>query len=73
MLQTTTSNRSLEDIVKYAKKATEEIEERFKGKENHPNHIKLKRLLLDQLEDEFYDQSHTLTNWWTVQAWKRSY
>ena len=52
------TERSLEDIYSYEKQALDLLKERFKGKEDHPNYIELRALLIDQLNDELSDYAH---------------
>ena len=54
--------RTIDDIYTYEKQALDLIEERFKDNKEHPNYGKLRKLLLDQVNDELYDVTHTTTN-----------
>ena len=54
------SERTLDDIYTYEKQALDLLAARFKGKENHPNYTRLKELLIDQLNDELHDYTHTI-------------
>ena len=54
--------RTIEDIYTYEKQALDLIEERFKDNKDHPNYSKLKGLLIDQINDELNDYTHTVSN-----------
>ena len=54
--------RTIDDIYTYEKQALDLIEERFKDNKEHPNYSKLRALLLDQINDELYDVTHTKTD-----------
>tara|TARA_R100000458_G_scaffold48905_1_gene48224 strand:+ start:389 stop:577 length:189 start_codon:yes stop_codon:yes gene_type:complete len=54
--------RTLEDVYTYKKQALDLIEKRFENNKEHPNYIKLKSLLIDQINDELNDYSNTITN-----------
>ena len=54
--------RTMEDVYTYEKQALDLIEERFKDNKKHPNYSKLRALLLDQINDELYDVTHTKTD-----------
>jgi len=54
--------RTIEDIYTYEKQALDLIEERFKDNKDHPNYSKLKGLLIDQINDELNDYTHTISN-----------
>ena len=56
------SERTLDDIYTYERQALDLLAERFKGKEDHPNYTRLKDLLIDQINDELHDITHTITN-----------
>ena len=51
--------RTMEDIYTYEKQALDLIEERYKDNRDHPNYSKLRDLLIDQINDELYDVTHT--------------
>jgi len=54
--------RTIEDIYTYEKQALDLIEERFKDNKDHPNYSKLKGLLIDQINDELHDYTHSIPN-----------
>ena len=54
--------RTIEDIYTYEKQALDLIDERFKDNKDHPNYSKLKGLLIDQINDELHDYTHTVTD-----------
>ena len=56
------SERTLEDIYTYEKQALDLLNARFKGKEDHPNYTRIKDLLIDQINDELHDITHTISN-----------
>jgi len=56
------SERSLDDIYTYEKQALDLIEKRFENNKDHPNYIKLKALLIDQINDELNDYTNTISN-----------
>ena len=56
------NERTIEDIYTYEKQALDLIEERFKDNKDHPNYNLLKTLLISQINDELYDQAHTITD-----------
>ena len=49
------TERSIQDVFKYEKEALKVLAKRFEGKEDHPNYIELRALLIDQLNDELRD------------------
>ena len=51
--------RTMEDIYTYEKQALDLIDIRFKDNKDHPNYSKLRDLLIDQINDELYDVTHT--------------
>lgn len=55
-------DRTLDDIYTYEKQALDLIEQRFKDNKDHPNYKLLKTLLISQINDELYDQAHTITD-----------
>lgn len=54
--------RTMEDIYTYEKQALDLIEKRYKDNKDHPNYSKLRDLLIDQINDELYDVTHTKTD-----------
>ena len=48
--------RTIEDIYTYQKQALDLLSE------DHPHYEEIKRLLTDQIKDEFYDYAHSKTN-----------
>ena len=54
-----TMTRTMEDIYTYEKQALDLIEARYKDNRDHPNYSKLRDLLIDQINDELYDVTHT--------------
>ena len=54
--------RTMEDVYTYEKQALDLIEVRFKDNKDHPNYSKLRDLLIDQINDELYDVTHTRTD-----------
>ena len=56
------SERTLDDIYTYEKQALDLIEKRFENNKDHPNYLKLKALLIDQINDELYDYAHSTTD-----------
>ena len=62
MTKTYPSERTLEDIYTYEKQALDLLAARFKGKEDHANYRRLKELLVDQINDELHDVTHTITD-----------
>ena len=54
--------RTMEDIYTYEKQALDLIEKRYKDNKDHPNYSRLKDLLIDQINDELYDVTHTKTD-----------
>ena len=56
------NRRTLDDIYTYEKQALDLIEERFKDNKDHPNYLKLKALLIDQINDELHDYSNSISN-----------
>jgi hypothetical protein len=56
------TERSLDDVYTYYKQSLDLLEQRYKGKEDHPNYKELKSLLIDQVNDELYDYGHNLSN-----------
>jgi len=47
------TERTISDIHAYHKQAMELIEKRFENKKDHPNYIECKRLLTEQIADEY--------------------
>ena len=47
------TERTISDIHDYNKQAMELIEKRFENKKDHPNYIECKRLLTEQIADEY--------------------
>ncbi len=54
--------RTIQDIYTYEKQALDLIDKRFENNKDHPNYKKLKALLIDQINDELHDHTHTITN-----------
>ena len=54
--------RTMEDVYTYEKQALDLIEIRFKDNKDHPNYSKLRDLLIDQINDDLYDVTHTKTD-----------
>ena len=53
------TERSLEDVYAYYKRALASLEKRFENKKDHPNYKELRALLIDQVNDELYDYGHS--------------
>jgi len=54
--------RTIEDVYTYEKQALDLIEARYKDNKDHPNYSKLRGLLIDQINDELFDVTHTKTD-----------
>tara|TARA_R100000152_G_C6700371_1_gene130030 strand:- start:397 stop:603 length:207 start_codon:yes stop_codon:yes gene_type:complete len=66
------TERSLEDVYSYYKQSLDLLEQRYKGKEDHPNYKELRALLIDQVNDELYDYGHSISDRGTGESRKGS-
>lgn len=54
--------KTMDEIYSYEKQALDLIELRYKDNKDHPNYSRLRDLLIDQINDELYDATHTTTD-----------